>query len=278
MKLKAVFFGSGTYTFAVIEMLKKHNLQLVVTTEKSGPFINFLKKENFPFITSDMKNEDDIQKIFALKPDIGVLASYGAFIPEKLLIFNSKLLILNIHPSLLPKYKGPSPIQTTILNGDKQTGVTVIKLDNQIDHGPIAQQKEVKLEGSETTKELKDKLFSIGAEMVNKILTRIENGESIEFKEQDHSKELFTKKITREDGFVDSVKPPQPEVLKSMIRAYYPWPGVWTEFPLFGKIRRIKLLPENKVQVEGKNIMTEKEFVNGYQSDGKVLLNKLGMV
>jgi len=274
--VKTVFFGSGIYTIPIVEMLKKHGLVYSVTTEKEEKLIGYLKKNNIPFLSSNLKSQKSIQIIKEIKPDIGVLASYGALIPE-LIIENFKFGILNIHPSLLPKYKGPSPIQTTILNGDKTTGVTIIKLDDKIDHGPIAMQEKVELKGNETAGHLKNKLFAKGSQMMEKLLEKIERGEKIEFENQNHSEESFTSKVTRQNGFVNISNTPKSETLEKMIRAYFPWPGVWTQFKLYGKERRIKLLPEQKIQVEGKKVMKLSEFVNGYQKEGRLLLLQLGL-
>lgn len=276
MKQKILFFGSGTYTIPIIEVLKKHNLILIVTTEKEGSYINYLKKQNIPFVSSTLKNKKDIGKIFNYKPTMAVLASYGAIIP-KLIINNYNLSILNIHPSLLPIYKGPSPVQTAILNGDKITGVTIIKLDEQVDHGPIAMQKKVSLTGQETSESLKKDLFLVGSKMIDDLLKKIEKGEEIKFQDQDHKKEIFTSKVKRTNGFIDSNNPPDKNIITRMIRAFYPWPGVWTEAFLYNKKRRIKLLPNNKIQVEGKKVMAYKEFENGYQKEGKDLLVKLSL-
>src|SRR3990167_8072935 len=120
MNQRIVFFGSGYYTLPIIEKLKDEGLVLVVTTEPQGKFIDYLKKHNIPFFYSKFKNPEDIKRIEELKPDIGILASFGAFIPQKVIdLF--PLGILNIHPSLLPQFKGPSPIQYTILAGIEES-------------------------------------------------------------------------------------------------------------------------------------------------------------
>lgn len=276
MKQHIIFFGSGIYTIPIIKRLKKHGLVLVVTTEREGEFLHYVKKERLPYLVSDLKSVQDIEKIKNLHPALGILASYGAIIPKKVLnLF--PLGILNIHPSLLPKYKGPSPIQSTILAGEQKTGVSIIKLDEEIDHGPIVAQERVMLKGDETTENLKKKLFGLGGSMIEQIIKKLENGEKIFATPQNHSKESFTEKISRENGHIDVNYPPKPDLLKKMIRAYYPWPSVWTKYSLFDNTRRIKLLPNNKIQVEGKRVMSLKEFVNGYQESGKKLLEQLGL-
>lgn len=296
-RLKIIFFGSGGYTIPIVEKLRSHGLEFILTTEKEGELVKYMKVNKIPYKTTHLKDPGLVKEVAKLEPVLGVLASYGAVVPDAVI----KLFpygILNIHPSLLPKYKGPSPIQTTILSGDTYTGISVIKLDSQVDHGPIIAQERIKLKGTETTQELKRKLFEKGAEMISSIVQTIElqgssllsssKGETLPAKPQDHSQETFTKKIERADGKISLENPPDRIKLGRMIRAYYPWPGVWFRYSshiiasdqigakqsqLQDKI--IKLLPENKIQVEGKRPMSYKEFINGYQEEGKNLIEKL---
>src|SRR5690606_31457425 len=135
--------------------------------------------------------------------------------------------IWNIHPSLLPQYKGPSPIQAAILSGDAETGVTIIMLDDQVDHGPMLAQEKVLLAGDETTEQLKHLLFKKGGEMITSLIQLLKQKQSVTTTPQDHAKETWTEKITKEHGEINLESPPQPEVLDRMIRAYYPWPSVW---------------------------------------------------
>lgn len=280
--LRVLFFGSGMYTIPIIEVLKRHGLQLVVTTEnktdpdeKQKTFADFLNKENIPFITSDLKSPQDIEKIKNVKPDLAILASYGIILKSGVINLFPKGII-NVHPSLLPLYKGASPIQTTILNGDSETGVTLHYLDAQLDHGDIIKQEIYKLNGRETTLDLKNKLFAIGAEMIEDVVTKLESGVKLETRKQDHSKEVFTKRrFSRLDGKIDLDKSSSLDMLNRMISAFYPWPGVWFETEFMGKKLRIKLLPDNKIQLEGKRPLLYKDFVNGYGKEGKELLEKL---
>ncbi len=270
--MKIVFFGSGEYTIPVIQMLQDHGLELVVTTELEGKFYEFLKSNNIPFLSTHLNNKEDRQKIKDLDAEIGILASYGAFVPNRI-IEAFPLGILNIHPSLLPIYKGPSPVQYAIKNGDTKTGVTIIKLDDQIDHGPILSQQEYDLKGNETLEDLKKVLFKIGSDMIEKILVKYETSQLVEMHDQDHAKEVFTYKISREDGKIDLNN--IPTNLDNIVRAYYPWPGVWFETEFMGKMKRFKLLPGKKIQMEGKSIMSYKDFLNGYGSEGNRIISLL---
>ena len=287
MNQRIIFFGSGYYVIPIVEKLLKHNLLFVVTTEIDPPsrkapegqgesLIGYLKANNIPFIHSKLKTPEEINKITELAPTLGILASYGAFIPQGVIdLF--PLGIFNIHPSLLPKYKGPSPIQYTILNGEKEGGVTVIKLDNEIDHGPILAQKAVSLDGNETLQSLTEKLFAVGSEMIEEIVQKVENGQLLEEKEQIHKDEVFTQKIKKTDGLIDLKSIPNAEDLDRKIRAFFPWPGVYLNVSLGGKTKILKLFPQKMVQVEGKNPMTKKDFINGYGKEAEEILEKLNL-
>lgn len=272
--MKVVFFGSNWYTVPVVKTLINHHLILVVTTETTGTLIDFCKANSIPVLSTHLKDVESVENIKSLNADVAILASYGAFIPKG--IINSfKEGIINIHPSLLPRWKGPSPIQYTLLNGDTQTGVSLIRLDNEIDHGPILSQKPYALNGNETSEDLLSILFEIGAEMVDEQLIILEDGRLLIETPQDHSKETWSYKITKENGKIELDQSPEPDALKNMIHAYYPWPGVWLIASLKGQERRIKLLPDGKIHVEGKTPVNYKDFVNGFGEEGKEILTKL---
>ena len=298
---KIVFFGSGWYTIPVMEKLLPHGLDLVVTTEKdpTSPFLKYCSEKNINTHSVSRASEIINHQSLIINHSIAVLASFGALIPSSI-IDHLPSGIINIHPSLLPKYKGPSPIQYALLNGDEVTGVTLIKLDDQIDHGPILSQRLYSLKGNETSVDLLSILFEIGAEMVEEIIIKIENNEAVTETPQDHSKESWSKKIEKKDGFIDvSNLSAISYKLSAMINAFFPWPGVWfryspssvipgsdqgsssiviasEESKLDNKI--IKLLPEDRIQVEGKNPMSLKDFLNGYGQEGKELLSQLNLI
>lgn len=283
-KLKIIFFGSGSYSIPVIKMLTSHGLKLVLTTETDGELIEYLESNQIPFLSTKVTEDKQISKkelwskVQDIKPDLGILASFGAIIPQYIIdIFPHG--IWNIHPSLLPQYKGPSPIQYTLLSDDTKTGVTIITLDDQIDHGPILAQESLTLKETHTTEELKHTLFAKGSEMIETLVEKLEKGENITSIPQDHTKETWTEKIVKQDGQIDLESPPSPKMLDKMIRAYFPWPGVLLYWKTKnGKTKIVKLLPEGKIQVEGKKEMQYKEFVNGYQEEGELLLKKLNLI
>lgn len=279
MTQKIVFFGSGYYTIPIIERLRNQGLVLVVTIEQQGKLTDYLKKEKIPYLYSGLKDQDQSAswrtKIEDLQPDLGVLASYGALIPKKVIeIFQYG--ILNIHPSLLPKYKGPSPIQYAILDGERNTGISIIKLDDQIDHGPILLQKPFNLAEKDTLKNATELMFREGGDMIYELIQKMRSGLSIKVIPQRIKDESWTEKIDKTRGEIFIENPPQVSDLDRMIRAFYPWPGVYLTTSLSGNKKILKLLPNNMYQVEGKRQMSYKDFLNGYGNDAAFILAQLG--
>ena len=254
--MKIIFFGTPPFVDSVIETIDK-DFDLIKIIRKPIEF-----------------NHEVLNEIKELNPDLFVVASYGKILPGELLEI-PKLGAINIHPSLLPKYRGPSPIQNAILEGDKKTGVTIIKMDEKMDHGPILEQVEEPVLSNDTFESLSIRLFQKSADMLIHVITRYNAGLKEEI--QDEKKATYTKFITKQDGLIDIESLPEKEKLENMIRAYYPWPGVWTRYKLSEKEIIIKLLPENRIQVEGKKPMSFKDFKNGYEN-GKNLLQKLSLI
>jgi len=280
MQQKIVFFGSGDFTIPVMQKLLPHGLELVVTNDKNPNSLlsKFCYENNIEVLICSSSAGLINHKSLIINHNVAILASYGAFIPKSI-IDEFPNGIINIHPSLLPKYKGPSPVQYTLLNGETITGVTLIKLDNQIDHGPILSQKPYNLIGNETSEDLLSILFEIGAEMIEEIVVKFENNKIVNETPQDHTKESWSYKITKQDGMLDIYKLQTINYkLENMIRAFYSWPSIWFTTNLKGQVKLVKLLPENRIQVEGKNPMNYKDFINGFGNEGMDLLSKLRLV
>lgn len=207
--------------------------------------------------------KDMLAKHFTLvdsskEADLAVVAAYGRILTPKELN-TPKYGSINVHPSLLPKYRGPSPIQSAILNGEKISGITIIKMDEEMDHGPILYQESLELSDKDNFDVLSKKMFLRTAEVLPKIIDDFIEGNTNP-KQQNHAEATFCKILTRESGYFDINTPPSPEVLDRMIRAYYPWPGTWTKWK--GKI--VKLHPGGVLQMEGKKAIPLKDFLNGY--------------
>lgn len=213
--------------------------------------------------------KETLAKYFTLvdslyEADLAVVAAYGHILTSKELE-TPKYGCINIHPSLLPKYRGPSPIQSAILSGDKVSGITIIKMDEEVDHGPILYQEQIELSNEDNFDTLSKILFLRSSVVLPKIIEDFIAGKTTP-KKQDHSKATFTPYLTKEDGYFDINNLPAPEILDKMIRAYYPWPGVWTRFRQgsSGQAKIVKFLPGGLLQMEGKKPISFKDFLNGY--------------
>lgn len=302
-KYRLIFFGTPQFAVPALEALIKDERfdVIAVVTEpdrKSGrgnnlvfsPIKNFVTKYNKERDSSTGARNDTKGTILLLQPEkiqaigyklkaisweVAVVAAYGQFIPKEILGI-PKYGFVNIHPSLLPKYRGPSPIQAAILNGDKKTGVTIMKMDEKMDHGEII---DFATDNSQLTtinsEELSEKLSKLGAELLIKVLPDYLEGK-IKPKPQDHTKATFTKLINKSDGQINWKEPVK--TIERKIRAYFPWPGTYT----FINSKRLKILKAHlaksayevgagdrlvldKVQLEGKKPVSWQEFKRGYR-------------
>lgn len=210
-----------------------------------------------------------VNELKVLNTDVFVVAAYNKIISEEITNI-PEFKTIGVHPSLLPKYRGPSPIQSALLNGEKETGVDLFLLDKEIDHGPVIASAKCKITEKDNYKTLTEKLARLGARLLIENLPKYLTGK-IEPKEQDHSGATFTKKFSTEDGKIDLNKD-IPELIFNKIRALNPDPGVFTFMNTKTGPKRLKLLEAEikegkiellKVQPEGKKPMSFKDFQNG---------------
>jgi methionyl-tRNA formyltransferase len=239
--MKIIFLGTPNYLDPIIKSLNE-NFDLIKTIRSTSDFQPGVVKLN-------LEN---------LKPDLLVVASFGKIIPADILRI-PKLGAINIHPSKLPKYRGPSPIQSQILDGVTDSAISFILMDEEVDHGPIIFQEPYEIEPEDTFESLLTSMFNKSAQILPTVINGLVD-KKLEPITQDDSQATSCREIKKEDGYFDIENPPSPEVLDRMIRAYYPWPGTWTKWN--GKI--VKFLPDEKIQMEGKKAVTLKEFLNGY--------------
>ncbi len=282
--LRIVFFGTSEFAVPILKSLLQQpfiEIAAVVSTPPkpagreqklmSSPVALAAKElDLLLYLPEKLKNEEWLKTFSALNLQLAILASYGKILPQTTLDV-PEYGFINIHPSLLPLHRGASPIEGVILSGDKKTGVTIMKMDAQMDHGPIISQTEIELFGNEFANELEEKLSKIGAELLIKTIPSYLHGEIVP-REQEHEKATFTKLIKRNDGRVDLKD--NPEEIWRKFRAYHPWPGVWTTMRIKNKELRIKILDIEfidgkikikKLQPEGKKPMMMEEFERGYK-------------
>lgn len=245
-----------------------------------------------------LKDEAVQDRLKAFGADLFVVVAYGRILPPDVLAM-PRLGVVNIHPSLLPRYRGPSPVSTAILNGDSETGVTVMLLDEGMDSGPIlAQSPSLRLTGEDRAGELTERLFGIGAEMLTDVISGIEDG-SLTPQPQDESRVTVTRLIEKENGRIDWSQ--DAAQIERLTRAYDPWPGAFTSMrgknlkvikagvaasedsglspgTVSARERRLFVktgngeLELNEVQPEGKRAMSARDLINGTPNlDGLVL-------
>lgn len=219
------------------------------------------------FKVEDINSKESIEKIKLLDPELIILADFSQIISKELIDL-PKHGILNIHPSLLPKYRGPSPVVSAILAGDKKTGVSIIKLSEKVDAGDILSQLEIKIRPRETAEQLKLRLSEYSADLLAETVPYYLAGE-IHPIIQKAEKASNTKKFSKLDGKITGNE--SPEQIDRMIRALNPWPGAYIEisgkkiFITKAHLSKEKKLVIDAVKPEGKREMAYKEYMAGNQ-------------
>jgi methionyl-tRNA formyltransferase len=273
--LKTIFLGSRPFVFPILDCLFENSELMGIVTKPDAPagrgeqltptpvkkYIQATHPD-LPVLSPEKLDDDTYKHLEEMHPDLLVVAAYGLLIPKRFLDLPTRMTI-NIHPSLLPHLRGASPLQSAILEGLTETGVTIMKLDEKLDHGPIIKQETVSIESTDTFESLGEKSFAKATAILPGILEQIEKN-TVELHAQDDLSATFCQTITRDEGFIDSNNPPDKGQIDRMIRAYYPWPGVWTKIKMKNEELRVKFYPEHMIQLEGKKKMHIKEFLNGY--------------
>ncbi|PIU71772.1 methionyl-tRNA formyltransferase, partial [Candidatus Woesebacteria bacterium CG06_land_8_20_14_3_00_39_27] len=200
--MKIIFFGTPEYVVPILAKLAKRHEIVAVVTQPPKPVGREQFKKYSPVddwvYKRDIKILRDLDTKQFPDADLGVCAAYGKIIPQKVIgLF--KFGILNIHPSLLPKYRGASPISEAIKNGDTESGVTIIKMDEKMDHGPIITFFKEEILPDDTTESLRERLFERSADVLIQLIPAYISGK-VKPKEQNHNEATFTKVLTREDG------------------------------------------------------------------------------
>ena len=284
--IKIGFFGTPDYAVTVLDELAKkgHEIAFVVTmpdrpkgrklTLTPPPAKVWAEKHGVPIIQPEtLKGNLNIaQELKSYSCDVFVVIAYGNIIPDEILHIPPHKS-LNIHGSLLPRLRGSSPIETAILNDEHETGVTIMRMDKEMDHGPIiASEKVICDPWPPTAEELGNKIVMAGARLLANILPDWIAGKLPET-EQNHSLATLTKKIKREDGEIDLSADPYKNFLK--IQAYHEWPGTFFFVEHSGKKVRVKVVAASykngtltieKVIPEGGREMAYTDFLKGVKS------------
>jgi methionyl-tRNA formyltransferase len=286
--MKIVFFGTPDYVLPILTTLHKK----FVTGPGKSPIVAVVTQPPRPVGRKQIITYSPIDHwahehalpihysanelaIDGVDADIGILASYGEIIKKEVIdLFPHGILV--IHPSLLPKYRGASPIPAAIAAGDVETGVTIFKMDEKVDHGPVISQFKEEILPDDNGETLRTRLFERSAKVLVETLEPYLQGK-IRPKVQDDSQATFTKIMTREGGFIDLTKV-DPVVAERFVRAMLPWPVAWTQVKLTINneqfTKRLKIhrahiedgkLILDEVQLEAKDKVTWKQFSEGYR-------------
>jgi len=239
------------------------------------------------------QNEEELKYFKSLSADIVIVVAYGQLIPKEFLNL-SKNGFINIHASLLPKWRGAAPIQRAIMNLDEVTGISVMKIDEKLDSGPTMFKKEIKLSNEMNAEDVSNQLSKIGSETISNCLDLIEIGKA-KFVEQDHSKATYAKKINKDEGKIIWKEDAQKIIAK--INGLYPNPGAWFLFQgerykvlkatlsdLKGQPGTVldtnltiasgnKSITIQEIQRQGKNIQKATEFLLGSKIKKDLLLS-----
>ncbi len=289
--MKIVFFGTSDVGTPILKALLKEHEVLAVVTSPDAPVGR--KQIITPSVIADFaagqglrtlkpakvkNNPELITELQKMGADIFVVVSYGKIMPVELLNI-PPLKTINIHFSLLPKYRGASPIQFALLNGETTTGTTIFILDELVDHGPILAQQEITIGLDDTFETLAPKLSTMSAGLLIKTLPDYQNGH-ITPRVQDHTAASLAPLITKDLGRVNWTKPAQE--IYNQFRALKNWPGIWTTWQgqnlkilacQLGNIAGAisvscgddSVLSITELQLEGKNATAAGNFLNGYK-------------
>ena len=196
------------------------------------------------FCPERVSRREPRQVLSAFEPDFIVTVAFGQLLRESVLNI-PKIACVNVHPSLLPKYRGPSPINWPIIRGDKETGVTTMMMDKGMDTGDILLQRATPIGDEETAADLYKRLSTMGADLLLETLIRLENG-TLKPTRQEHDEATYAPKLTKKDGLIDWSN--DPTTLVNYVRGLVPWPGTYTYY--LGRILKIAKLKQAEAPAE----------------------------
>lgn len=302
-KIKIVFFGTSEFSEIILDSLIKADYDIAGVFTRPDQKIGrkqelqktsvriLAEKNNLPVFVPEKLDDAAVKELKKISPDLIITAAYGKIIPQKVLDI-PKFGALNVHPSLLPKFRGPSPIQNVLLAGEKETGTTIMLMDAGMDSGDILSQKKIAIESEEKLPELSQKLARLSAKLLSETLP-LWLEEKIKPQKQTESAATFCQLISRQEGKINWHE--EAQKIYNKYRAFYPWPGVFTIWN--GKrikLNKIKLanhaeikkqtgevfLLDNglaiqtgqgtiileELQMEGKSNLNAGAFLNGYKN------------
>lgn len=236
--MRVVFFGTPEFAVPALDALARHHEVALVVAQPDRPAGRGMQMQapavavrakdlGLPLVQpAKIRSGDVLESIAGLNPDAGVVVAYGRILPSALLSI-PKHGFLNIHASILPYYRGAAPIQRAIAAGERTTGVTIMRVDEELDHGPILDVVTLEIGPDERAPALAGRLSQAGAESLLRVLSALERGTARE-REQDHARATFAPKIEKEEGRIIWSEPAAS--IYNRFRAFDPWPGVFFDW------------------------------------------------
>ncbi len=308
--MKVIFMGTPDFSVNTLEEIIKAGHEVVLVVSQPDKAVGRSKALKYTpvkecalshgievYQPQKIRTEESIEYLRKYNADIFIVEAFGQIIPKAILDM-PRFGCVNVHASLLPKYRGAAPIQWAVINGEKTTGVTIMRMDEGIDTGDMIMKQEVELDAEETGGSLFDKLAETGAKLCVKAMEAIENGTAV-YTPQDDSLATHTGKIKKEMGSIDWSM--DAEVIERLIRGLNPWPSAYTRLDDKNlKIWKAKVVSHEvkaspgcilkvtkdemevqagnavlaleEIQLEGKKRMTVDAFLRGYEvSEGSFL-------
>lgn len=298
--MRIVFFGTPKFASTILESLIKNNHKVVLVVSQPDKKIGRRQElkytpvkeialKNKILVFQPIKIRNNFQEIIDTKPDLIITVAYGQILPYELLK-TPTMKSINIHASLLPKYRGGAPIHWAVINGDIKTGITIIEMIEKMDAGDIIAKKEIDILENETTEIIHKKLMKVGIELIEVVIKQFKNNK-VNYEKQNEDDVIFAPNISREDEKVLWNK--ISKKIHNKVRGLYSVPianGIinnkvykihetrLTNFNFEGNIGEIKIIDNSffiktrdgaieitKLQAAGKKVQTAKEFINGYR-------------
>ncbi len=312
--MRILFMGTSAFAVPSLTELVKSGKKVVgvVTTPdrpsgrgmeiQGSPVKEAAAKFGLPvFQPAQAKKETFLKTVEELEVDLIALAAFGQILPKELLDV-PKYGCVNVHPSLLPRYRGPAPIQWALINGDRETGVTIIFLNERMDAGDIVSQKVVKIDEEESADSLSQRLAALGAGMLDEAIELIKEGTAPRIP-QDDDRSTYASPLEKDDGQIDwSLPAPK---IHNLVRGLSPWPGTYTSLgnmpikvvqtsvfaeersepemrkrpgKILARVKKAGWLVStgegklliHRIQASGKRVMTVDEFCNGHNVEDGV--------
>ncbi len=267
--IKLAFFGNGEISSKTLEGLLEggYRPEIIITQPdkrsgrgmemKEAEIITIANKYNIPYSKIEKLDNNTINILNEYKIELSIVVAYGKILPQDI-IDHPKYGTINIHYSLLPKYRGASPLESSLLNGDTKTGVSIQKMIFKLDSGPILSEQETEINMSDTKDSLKEKLIKIGVKNLSNLIPKILDG-SVSKKEQDENKASYCKKIKKEDGLLDIINS-SPKENWYKYRAYLGWPNTFFFVNKKNKNIRVKI---TKAKYENDSFIIERVIPEG---------------